>query len=639
MPMRRRLRILLGLAAALAAAAAAAAPAAPQEAPRDEPAAVRWLPFAPPAFRRALAEDRLILLVLDVPWSPAPAEAERTLWGDPRVRAALAEGYVTVRERADLRPELARRYPAPGWPAATLLLPNGDPLYYEPQDKPPQRLAFGPMPAERLASLLSEAWAFYRTRREEAVSLARERAAAAAKGAVPEGGPLEDALVWSLRDHLKGQFDREHRYFGGPPRLPETDLVSFMLKVSAEVEQPYREMALAALDTLLEHLVDEDGGMYRMALGLDWENPQKEKLLDRNARLLETLALAYRVTGRRVYRDRGLALGRLLAEKFGMPQGAFAAALCPACPEGRDETVLSGPNGLAAAALIRAGAAFGDEGLVKRGLDAARFLLEHRYRKGRGVARAVVGGAAVPPSLLVLDDLAGAAWAFVSAYEVSGEARWLDAARDVARVALSNLKADGTGALADTLTDPRAPGPLRTPLFPLRPNAEMARALVRIFYHNGSKIYRDGAREILRAFAGDRVREHRDMPAFALAAYEYLQPAMFAHVVDPGPRARADALRRAALGVGYPFVLVHTWRLPDDREELLRVGLSITGEPSLALRLGMLRSRQIVDPAGVSALAFDLTEKVAKQKEAIRRQKHPETVEPPPKRRRGGGEP
>ncbi|RMF72549.1 MAG: hypothetical protein D6738_10920, partial [Acidobacteria bacterium] len=79
--------------------AALAAPAAHAAGPK-----VEFARFDAAAIRRALDGDRLVLLVLDVPWSGFARRADQELWTDPAIVAALAEGFVAVRERADLRP-------------------------------------------------------------------------------------------------------------------------------------------------------------------------------------------------------------------------------------------------------------------------------------------------------------------------------------------------------------------------------------------------------------------------------------------------------------------------------------------------------------------------------------------------------
>ncbi|UCF67226.1 MAG: thioredoxin domain-containing protein [Acidobacteriota bacterium] len=590
------------------------------------PARVEWHSFTPAAFRRALVEDRLILLVLEMPWSPAVADARREVWADEEVARQLQSGYVAIRERADLRPDLVRRYAAPGWPATSILLPDGRPLYVLIGDgiPVPRRLSTGYVPAAEMSRLLSESIHYYRAAKDKALAISLEQSDRSVERARPGSGKPSESLVWRHAQQMRLTFDVERRYVGGPPRLPLLDLIELMLTLSGEAEDPWRLLGTSSLETLAARLTDPaDGGLYRMAGGLDWEDPQKEKLLDRNARFLELLALAYRVTARRTYRERGLKLAAWIDASFSAKDGAFFNAVCETCPEGRDDVVITASNALAATALIRAGCAFGDGDLVRRGLAAARFVREKRYRAGRGVPRAVIDGVAVPPGNLVLDDQVHAAETFVTAYEATGRRDWLAAARDIARSAVANLVDSETGALMDTIPRQDAPVPLRSPVFPLKANAEMVRVLVRLFYLDDSRFYVKTARQILTSFAGDAGEMGLDRSAYALAAYDFHLPPITVHVVESDSSAKGDALRRAGMSVAHPFVTVRSWDQRRDRDELLGLGIAITADPGLYFLHSGIMSRRESNPSAARGAAQDLRETVLRRDRVQRGEEEP----------------
>ncbi len=613
---------LLLLAAALPAAPTTSSPPAPSAAP---PAAgIEWLELTPGTIRRALAEDRLLLLVLEVPWSEAVKAANESVFTDPRVIAAVREGYLPVKVRADIHPDVRARHPAEAWPDINILLPDGTPLFFMPKDGKgePRRMTATLLRPESMAQLLSEARVYYQVEGTNAVDVARKQVAQIKDTARPTAGKIEEAMVQGIATQLQSTFDPEARYFGGPPRLPRFDLVEFMLAFGAQQGDPWRTMGIASLETIVTKLTDPaDGGLYRMASGLDWSEPQKEKLLDRSARLLELQTLAFRITGRRSARDEALKTAAFLSGSLGNADGSFSSALCAACPGGRDATVLSGANALAAAALMRAGAALEDPALVERGLAAARFLKERRWRAGQGVAHAVVAGEGVLP--LYLEDLAETAMAFISAYEITGQKAWLDAATDIAKTAVSNLRDAGTGALADRVSDPAAPGLLRYPLFPLEANSHMARVLVRLFWLSGERRYADAARDILRAFAESYRRAALIMPSYALAAYEYHYPPIRVVVTARGGDPAGDALRRAALGADFPFVTVLTLDPATDAERIRSAGLAITPGAALIGLYEGLESPRLTDPGAVRGALAALRERAV----AARNTKAP----PPPK--------
>lgn len=615
--------VLLALASTLAwaqgSSPAAGSPRA-AEAKRD---LVTWRGFGPAAFRRAQNEDRLILLVLEVPWSEYSGRARKETWSDPTVAQVIKEHFVAIRERADLRPDLTRRYPAEGWPAVTVLLPDGAPLYMKEEASGRQRrVTSGYRPGPSMAGLLSVAAQFYRARREEAIAMAREEEKAIRGSLRPTPGPIGESLTWALVTQIESTFDKEHRYFGGPPRLPRLDLIELMLNTAAEKgEDSYRVLGFSALDTLRAHLVDpEDGGLYRMALGLDWERPQREKLLDRNARFLDLLTLRYRISGKKSDRKAVAASAKFITTKLNNADGSFSSAVCESCAGGIERTVLTGANAMAASALIRAGAATGDPALVERGLAAARFLKTKRWRAGRGLPHAVVDGLAMPPGTPVLDDLAESAGAFLTAYEATGEASWLEAARDVARTALSNLRDSKTGALADIIPSPSGPIPLREAIYPMHANARLARVLIRLHYESGEdRTFLAGARDVLNAFGKSFDRVALFVPAYALALYEFHFAPEMAVVVARSGDPRGSELRQAAMGAVFPFTVVRSMDPATQREDILAAGLSIGAKAGLYPFYDGLGARRIEAADTVRAGLYDLRLLRLEQRSAIDR--------------------
>lgn len=572
--------LIVGLAGSLALGEVPAAP-------------IEFQSFSPPTLRRALADDRLILLVLDSPWSDASHRARHELWSDPEIAAAIRDGYIPIRERADLRPDLVRRYPAEGWPAMTILLPDGSPLFFvDDKGEAGQRVTSGFRPAKAIAAWLRNAREFYQVRREGAIRVARERMAIMSETVVPTAGEMGNDRAWALAQLLRNTFDRESRYFGGAPRVPRFDLIETMLLFGHRGQSEWRVIGLAALDTLDRKLVDrESGALYRLALGPDWEEPQRERLLDRNARYLDLLATAYRVSAKRTYRDRGAAVAAFLSERLGQEDGSFAAGLCDACPEGIDRTVVAGDVALAGAALVRAGAAFGDTALIDRGLRGIAFVAKERHRPERGVARTLLGDA--PVLERELEDLTETAWAFTTAYEVTGDRAWIDRAQDVARVALSRLRDPTTGALRDSDVQPTGAPPLRVPLFPLDDNARMARVLLRLSVITGLPLYRDAASGIVRAFAGSPDQVPLWTASYTLAAHDLVFEPWVAEISGRAGDAAARELAIHALGSDLPLSMIR-W-----------VDAPLSAPASLKARAGQFESRAVTDPGEVrAALAY-----------------------------------
>jgi uncharacterized protein YyaL (SSP411 family) len=614
--------VLVALLAGAPAAVAEAPPAAEPPAPEAAPATHE---LAPPTFRRAAAEQRLVLLALEIPWL---ADGSGGVLEAPAVREVLDRGYLLVRERGDLRPDLLRRYPADGWPAVTALLPNGDPLYVKvTEDTPAQRVATGSPDAEKVAALLEAGLAYYRGAPAAATRLAAERIDELRSAQRPEAGKVEQDTSWAVGRELRATFDPSARYFGGAPRLPRLDLLEFMITMAAEGEPEWNVLALSALETLVERLVGEDGSLHRLALGFDWSDRADERLLASNARLLELYALAYRLTGRKTWHEQAVRLADFLDEELGTEQGGFRAAACPDCPGGVDATVVSAPVGLAAAAFMRAGAAFDEPGWIERGLAAARFLERERYRQGRGVLRALAGETEILP--VHLEDLTAVAWAFATAHELTGDPAWLAAAEDVMRTALARLHVREANALADVPPAGDALAPLHYPVFVLEDNARAVRVLTRLYRLTDRDAYRRAAGQLLEAFGATWPRRPLSMAVYGLAAHDYFFAPINVAVLEPPPPedgARdndvADRLRRAALAAEFPYVIVRTLHLERDRRLVASLGLTLAPDAALYAFHEGQQSPRMTRPEGIRAGLAALRETiVARRAEAAARKR------------------
>ena len=109
----------------------------------------------------------------------------------------------------------------------------------------------------------------------------------------------------------------------------------------------------------------------------------------------------------------------------------------------RDDKILVDWNGLAIAALAKAGRAFGDPSLVAAAQRAADFILGSMRRgDGRLLRRCRAGEAA---GLAQLDDFAFLVWGLVELYEASFGARWLEEALRLARECLTHFDAPDGG--------------------------------------------------------------------------------------------------------------------------------------------------------------------------------------------------
>jgi uncharacterized protein YyaL (SSP411 family) len=116
----------------------------------------------------------------------------------------------------------------------------------------------------------------------------------------------------------------------------------------------------------------------------------------------------------------------------------------------RDDKVLTGWNGLAIAALARAGATLGDKALQMAAGAAADFILKTlRDKKGRLLRRFRMGEVAIPA---FLEDYAFFGWGLIELYMAGFETRYLGETLELAEE-MEKLFSDGQGGYFDTGAD------------------------------------------------------------------------------------------------------------------------------------------------------------------------------------------
>ncbi|HEY3283989.1 MAG TPA: thioredoxin domain-containing protein [Armatimonadota bacterium] len=167
-----------------------------------------------------------------------------------------------------------------------------------------------------------------------------------------------------------------------------------------------------------------------------------------------------------------------------------------------DATFYTNWNGMMVTAYLQAGRELELEDCVAFALKTLDRLLDGQYSPGLGFAHAE----GVPG---LLDDQAQMARALLEAYEVTGQGRYLDLAREVLDALLSAYWDSEAGGFFDRPSDTgEALGMLEGRHKPIQDspsssaNAVAAYALDRLHYLTGEARYREAAEKTLLAFAG-----------------------------------------------------------------------------------------------------------------------------------------
>ncbi len=270
---------------------------------------------------------------------------------------------------------------------------------------------------------------------------------------------------------------------------------------------------------------------------------------------------------------------------------------------GRDDKVLADWNGLAIAALCRAGAVFARPDWIALAENTFAFItahmaapdgrIQHAWRQGRIAAAGL------------LEDQAAMARAALALYEATGTPAYLDRARRITDAA-DTWFGDRGGSYFSTAADatdvplgpdarPRTPGDNATP----SGNGVIAQVLARLHHLTGGPRFRDRAEAVIRAYGG--LGDSFSAAPGLLAAADMLEEMASVVVTGPADDPRTQSLLAAALAAPDPAVCV--LRAPPGT--VLEAGHPAFGktspEPAAYLCRAGVCGLPIQDPAALAA--------------------------------------
>lgn len=377
---------------------------------------VDWYPWGEEAFAEARRRDVPMLISIGYSTCHWCHVMARESFADPETAARINEGFVAVKVDREEHPHVDGAYMAAasaftqnlGWPLTVFTTPAGRAFYagtyWPPEARPPT-------PAFRdVLTAVGEAWT---TRRAQAEESADAVTAALAEAAETTVSSLPDAAALAEAAHgLAAREDEEFGGFGGAPKFPVATTLRFLqeplVRAAAPEAAAVAERALAAMAA--SALRDADGGFFRYATRRDWTVPHYERMLTDNAQLLDVALDAG---------DEEIARGiaRFLLRTLRREDGGFGAAqdseswidgarseggyyLRPVAervalePPAVDGKVITGWNGLAIAALARAGAALGEDVWIAAAAEAAAAVLGTNRGADGALVRASLDGRA-----------------------------------------------------------------------------------------------------------------------------------------------------------------------------------------------------------------------------------------------------
>jgi len=531
-----------------------------------------WLTWGSLAMQRASVFNQPIFLLVTVPWNRSSQTMAAEALKDPMVLRTLNRDYISVLVSADRRPDVYARYGTGNWPAISLLLPNGSPMLSQQNAQGiALPITFGPADAKAVLFNLNEGRKYFDRWQGvlQGVSQVYEKRIdlEESKPGVVDAKAIDPVVRWLL-----GNVDAKNGGFGAAPKYAVRGLMEWAFLREDQARLGLVEPARKTLEKLAASpLFDKrDGGFHRMAAAPDWGAIQYEKLLEGNADLMRELVFALREDDDPTLRATLAATARFVTTVLPRPEGGFflAQVADPTSPDGGaywktegtkappvDKLVLAGPNALAGAALLRAAALLDDAALEKAGRAAVDLVLERSVAAGRGAGHVIE---AEPDNGRYLVTQTEVAFGLLDAYETTGDARYLAAAKDVAIFARNNMKIAGETAYRDHLAVGREFGLLDMPLRPLLDNARLARVFVRLAAQGVLDDGQTSAGEVLGNYAGDLAVHGVRAVEPGLAIDELLSEPLLVTIEGPASDPATKALRRAAVNVKRGWVVIRT---------------------------------------------------------------------------------
>ncbi len=530
-------------------------------------------PWAFASFQKATLFARPVVLVLTVNWNRSSQRLASETLQTPAVIRAINQDYIVVLVNADLRPDVRARYESGVWPVVSLLLPDGNPMLSQAHEmEKAVPITTGAVTPELMEFFIEEG-AVYWDRWPGLLMRSGAEWARSDVASTPEAGSLDTEASERLARALAGNADRVDGGFGALPKFLVPGVSRYAALLDARGVSDLTEHGRLTLEKLVASpLYDsKDGGLHRLAAGPAYTKIEYEKLLRINAAFVEELTDSLRIEDSEKLRRALGETAKFIVDVLGDPEGGFhlaqfadgnssdgggywerpGAGSAPAV----DPLILSGPNALAGAALIRAGALLDRQDLREIGLAALERVHAETYSPGRGVFHAIQPAG---DPRLYLSTLADVAAGFIDAYEFTGDPRFLEATRQVVDATLLNLREGEIPALRDSLPEARTIGLLANPRRPLRPNVRLARSLVRLSRHGLDPRYGTLAKEILEYFCGDlSVAGGRAVEA-GIAIEEMLTDPLRIRINGPPADPQTRELRRLAASAPWLWTVIES---------------------------------------------------------------------------------
>jgi uncharacterized protein len=564
---------------------------------------IRWREWGEDAFREAKETGKPVLLSLSAVWCHWCHVMDETSYSDEGVIGFVNEHFIPVRVDNDQRPDVNARYNMGGWPTTAFLTPEGEILAGATY-----------VPPDQMKELLPKVNVHWQTNKDEVAAKASELRQKRLTAMSGERGELSPQIFDEILRSVVENYDPVYGGFGEAPKFPHTDAIDLLLYAYRKDRDPdVLHMARKTLEFMSRGEVfdQEWGGFFRYATRRDWSEPHYEKMLEDNAKLLQSLLALYRTSGSDEHAETARRTIEYVEWKLRDKERGFFYGSQDAdeqfyklSKEGReraqepyiDRTCYVSWNAMMVSAYLEASWTLDKPEWRDTSVRALEFLWNDCRDAERGMYRFHDGSR--PQVLGLLGDQAHTAKALLDAHEVTGDSTYLDRAEELARFMLDRFVDRENGGFFDVWDEVQDVGRLKDRQKSIQDNTVCAEVFLRLYHLTRNEDYRTIAQGTLEAFVSAYPHMGYFAAGYAREMDTVLNPPAEVNIV--GDISSAAELQRAALALDVPSRVVQVLDPGRDAQRLEALSLPSQPAPAAYACFGMMCSAPVTAPDGIA---------------------------------------
>jgi uncharacterized protein YyaL (SSP411 family) len=296
---------------------------------------VDWYPWGEEAFEKARKEDKPIFLSVGYSTCHWCHVMEHESFENPEIADLINQWFVPIKVDREERPDVDRVYMnaayaltgGGGWPLTVFLTTDLKPFYAGTYFPPENRYGRPGLPT--VLNGIHEAWV---NRRQEVNQSAEGLTQAITNNLVVEpdtSGVEAKKQMATACELLDTRYDATYGGFGSAPKFPQpTNLILYLHEWARDGQESLPEPVLhtlrrMALGGMYDHL---GGGFHRYSTDAEWKIPHFEKMLYDQAQLVWVYLDAYQITGESFYADVARDVLEYVAREMRHEDGGFFSA-------------------------------------------------------------------------------------------------------------------------------------------------------------------------------------------------------------------------------------------------------------------------------------------------------------------------